>query len=78
MSRYRETQLQAGENLNYLTQRFKGLTLSAQAPSYTSEYDVRKRQILTCKDVPRTERIKIIIIVVDTSHMYSNESLRAN
>ena len=32
---------------------------------YTSESDVCRRQILTYKDSPRTERTKIIIIAVD-------------
>ena len=33
---------------------------------YTSESDVCRRQILTYKDDPRTERIKIFIMAVDT------------
>ena len=32
---------------------------------YTSESDVCRRQILTYKDDPRTERMKIFIIAVD-------------
>ena len=32
---------------------------------YTSESDVCRRQILTYKDGPRTERIKIFLMVVD-------------
>ena len=32
---------------------------------YTSESDVCRRQILTCKDDPRTKRIKICIMTVD-------------
>ena len=31
---------------------------------YTSESDVYRRQILTYKDGPRTERVKILILVV--------------
>ena len=40
--------------------------------------DVCRRQILTYKDGPRTERIKIFLMVVDPQHRYSNESERAN
>ena len=32
---------------------------------YTSEYDVYRRQIVTYKDDPRTERIEIFIMAVD-------------
>ena len=32
---------------------------------YTSESDVYRRQILMYKDDPRTERIKIFLMVVD-------------
>ena len=45
---------------------------------YTSESDVCRRQILTYKDGPRTERVEIFIMTVDPSHRYSNESERAN
>ena len=38
------------------------LTISARGERlYTSESDVCRRQILTCKDGPRTERIKIFL-----------------
>ena len=37
-----------------------------------------RRQILTYKDDPRTEKIKIFIMVVDPEHWYSNEAERAN
>ena len=40
-------------------------TLSVRGPSYASESDVCKCQILICKDGPRTERIKIFITAVD-------------
>ena len=43
-----------------------------------SEADVYRRQILTYRDDPRTERIKIFIMAVDTQHKYSNEPERAN
>ena len=42
-----------------------------------SESDVCRRQILTYKYGPRTERIKLLPIVA-TQHRYSNESERAN
>ena len=45
---------------------------------YTSESDVCRRQILTYKDGPCTERIKNMIMAVDPSHRYSSEAERAN
>ena len=44
----------------------------------TSESDVYRRQILTYKDDPRTERIKIFTMAVDPSHRSSNKAERAN
>ena len=41
------------------------LTLSARGPSYTSESDVCRRQILTYKDSPRAERIIIFLMAAD-------------
>ena len=43
---------------------------------YRSESDVCRRQIMTYKDGPRHEIIKIVIMAVDPQHRYSNE--RAN
>ena len=45
---------------------------------YTSKSDVCRRQILTYKDGPRAERIKIFLMVVDPKHRYLNESERPN
>ena len=51
------------------------LILTAREPSlYTSESDVCRRQILTSKVDPRTERIKNIFY----GRRYSNEPERAN
>ena len=55
-----------------------GSALSARGGLYTSKSDVCRRQILTYKDCPRTERIRIFVMVVDRWHRYSNESERAN
>ena len=44
----------------------------------TTESDVCRRQILTYKDDPRTESIKIFLMAVDPKHKYSNESEIAN
>ena len=41
---------------------------------YTSESNVYRRQILTYKGGPRTEKFKIFIMVVDVWHRYSSES----
>ena len=41
---------------------------------YMPESDVCRRQILTYKDDPRTERIKIFIMVLNPSHRYLNEA----
>ena len=43
-----------------------------------SESDVCRRQILTYKDCPCTERIKHFLMAIDQLHRYSNESERAN
>ena len=51
---------------------------SAGERLYTSESDVCRRQILTYKDCPRTERIKLFLMAVDPYHRYSNESQRDN
>ena len=40
---------------------------------YTSESDVCRRQILTYKDGPRTERIEKFLIAVDPYHRYESE-----
>ena len=45
---------------------------------YTSESDVCRRQILTYKDGPRTERNTIFLMVVDPQHRNSKESESAN
>ena len=37
------------------------LILSVRGRLYTSEYDVYRRQILTYKDGPRTERVKLCV-----------------
>ena len=54
------------------------LTFSASDRLYTSESDVCRRQILTYKDDPRTERINIFIAAIDPSHRYSNEAERGS
>ena len=43
-----------------------------------SEFDVCGHQIMTYKNDPRTEIIKIFIMTVDSKHRYSNEAERAN
>ena len=45
---------------------------------YKSESAVYRRQILTYKDGPRTERIKIFLMVADPYHVYLNEAERAD
>ena len=45
---------------------------------YASESDVCRRQILTTKEDPCAERIKILLMVGDPEHRYSNESERTN
>ena len=49
------------------------LTLTARGSTL-----VCRRQILTTKVDPRAVRVQIFLMVVDPSHMYSNESERAN
>ena len=46
-----------------------------------SEYDVYRRQILTSKDGPRTEKIKLVVMAIDHNidlYSYSNEAERDN
>ena len=45
---------------------------------YTSVSHVRKRQILTYKESPRTERVKMFITDVDSYHRYSYRTQRAS
>ena len=42
-----------------------GLNIRLGERLYMAEYDDCRRQILTCKDVPRTMRIKIFITALD-------------
>ena len=56
------------EHIHYLIWCIYSLTLSpfqCGGRLYTSESDVHRRQILTYKDGPRTERIQIFLVVVD-------------
>ena len=41
---------------------------------YTSKSDICRRQILTYKYGPRTERSKIFLAAVDQYHKYASES----
>ena len=45
---------------------------------YTSDSDVYRRQVLTSKVNPRTEKVKIFTMAVDQQHRYSNEAERAS
>ena len=55
---------------------FSALTRSAQRPSLYCQN--RRRQIVTYKDNPRTERMDIFLTAIDQYHRYSYESERAN
>ena len=43
-----------------------------------SASDICRRQILTYKDVPRTERINTFIMAIDPQYTYSNKPERDN
>ena len=54
------------------------LSLSVLRLSLYVKSDVCRRQILTYKDGPRTEKNKIFIMAEDPYHRYSNEAERAH